>query len=86
MKFFNPFKPHIVKQGDVYYVRKFTLMAFFCGLFSWGYLDNLHPRKYGAFGYWPRWYKQQAEFYSLIAARTALNNVSKPKEKEILVG
>lgn len=37
MQFYNPFKAHIVKRGDMYAVRRYNFI-----LFQWEYLDRKH--------------------------------------------
>jgi len=39
MKLYNPFKPHIVKHGGVYYIRRLCF-------FGWRFLDS------SSFDYW----------------------------------
>jgi hypothetical protein len=72
MKFYNPFKPHIVEYDGWYYVRRLTLIGYTCmdrNSFYWWY----------ARGFWEKYCKT-----SLDQAKEMLNQTQNPIKTKVI--
>ena len=71
MQFYNPFKPHVIKQGDLYYVRKLDAP------FSWVYLESSLDDYW-----WHEKYKHRAYFVTSTEAFSRLKNYKNKRIKQ----
>ena len=76
VKFYNPFKWHLIKYDGYYYVRKLSF-----ALFWWDYADSVMPKDFTWSGM-----SRDARIFSIHSAMEVLVTKRKPLKVEVIHG